>query len=345
MPKVLIIESRRHDPWRNLALEAFLLDIFPAKQAEEGLDAILYLWQNENTVVIGRNQNAWAECKTALLEAEGGKLARRSTGGGAVFHDLGNLNFSLIVPRRTFSLDDNFGLIVRAVAKLGIRAERSGRNDVLTDGRKFSGNAFSLRQDVGLHHGTLLVNSDYARVARYLTVSPAKLQAKGVSSVRSRIINLSEINPELSISAVVAAMEAAFVEQFGGTNSEVLRLSDAEFDEQEGLRQLCGHYGSWEWRYGETITFDASVETRMDWGFFGLGIQVGGGHVANLKVQSDALDCDFLERVSTRLQGCRFHSSDLASAVLETSCQGESLGQSREQMRRDIADLVLAQGW
>ena len=345
MPKVLIIESHCHDPWRNLALEAFLLDVFPAKQAEAGLDAILYLWQNENTVVIGRNQNAWAECKTAMLEAEGGKLARRSTGGGAVFHDLGNLNFSLIVPRQTFSLDDNFGLIVKAVAKLGILAERSGRNDVLTEGRKFSGNAFSLRQNVGLHHGTLLVHSDYARVARYLTVSPAKLQAKGVSSVRSRIINLREINPELSIPDVAAAMESAFVEQFGGMNPEVLRLDDAAFEEHDGLHKLCGHYGSWAWRYGETIAFDASVETRLDWGFFGLGFKVGEGHVVSLKVQSDALDCDFLERVSTRLQGCRFHSSDLASAVLEASCSGEGFGHSREQMRQDIADLLLEQGW
>src|SRR5512133_3057601 len=108
MTHAMIITSQQHDPWYNLALEDYLMDML-GRQPD--LQAVLYLWQNENTVVIGRNQNAWAECLTGQLEAEGGRLARRSTGGGAVFHDLGNLNFSLILPRRSFHLDVNFDMI------------------------------------------------------------------------------------------------------------------------------------------------------------------------------------------------------------------------------------------
>jgi lipoate-protein ligase A len=148
MPNALIVYATEHDPWFNLAFEAYLME-----QLEEGrFDAVLYLWQNDNTVVIGRNQNAWVECNTGLLETEGGRLARRSTGGGAVFHDLGNLNFSILLPRDRFDIGRNFAMLLDAVADQGIHAERSGRNDILADGLKFSGNAFSLKKRAGLHH-------------------------------------------------------------------------------------------------------------------------------------------------------------------------------------------------
>jgi len=104
---ILIVKSQSHNPFFNLALEDFLLQQMAGVQ-KDTLQAILYLWQNENTVVIGRNQNAWAECKTELLEAEGGRLARRTTGGGAVFHDLGNLNFSFLMPQADFDIGRNF---------------------------------------------------------------------------------------------------------------------------------------------------------------------------------------------------------------------------------------------
>ena len=213
MPKLLLVRSKKHDPYHNLALEDHLVSLLQADADKpDGLRGILYLWQNQDTVVIGRNQNAWSECQTGLLENEGGRLARRTTGGGAVYHDLGNLNFSLILPRRNFNLDDNFAMIISAVASQGIIAERSGRNDVLAGGRKFSGNAFSLRQDAGLHHGTLLIESDYTRLARYLNVAPAKLQAKGVASVKSRVINLCELCPTISVAAMFNAMEQAFLD-------------------------------------------------------------------------------------------------------------------------------------
>ena len=144
------------DPWHNLAVEALLFDTL-------GRDArVLYLWQNRNTVVIGRHQNAWKECRVKLLEDEGGVLARRSTGGGAVYHDLGNLNFSFVMPRSEDDLRRRLNVVRRAVAAFGIETEFTGRNDLVVSagGGKFSGSAFRYTNAVALHHGTLMVDVD-----------------------------------------------------------------------------------------------------------------------------------------------------------------------------------------
>lgn len=352
MPEALIIHSRQHDPWFNLALEEYLMEQMQADESgADGLQAILYLWQNQDTVVIGRNQNAWAECLTGLLEAEGGRLARRSTGGGAVFHDLGNLNFSLILPRQKYNLDDNFAMILAAVASQGITAERSGRNDILAGGLKFSGNAFSLRQSVGLHHGTLLVHSDYRRVGRYLTVAPAKLQAKGVASVRSRITNLQVINPAVTVDSLAKAMENAFLAQFcsqatpAGLNWQICRSTDQEYESAARLLQLQARYASWAWRYGETIQFDATVEQRFSWGMIQLGFQVAKGLVSQAKIYSDALDSDFIDSLPAVFNGCRFHSAALAGEVRQAAGQEGGFGTPRTQMVDDLALLLLEQNW
>jgi lipoate-protein ligase A len=205
--KIKLYESNSFDPYLNLATEQYLMET-----VEEDA-CILFLWQNQNTVVIGKNQNAWKECRTALLSEEGGFLARRLSGGGAVFHDLGNLNFTFLLPQSEYDLDRQFSVIAEAVSLLGLKGERSGRNDVLAEGRKFSGNAFYKNGRQAYHHGTLLIDVDMNKLGRYLNPSKAKLQAKGVDSVRSRVVNLKELSPAVTIESMKDAMSVCAINE------------------------------------------------------------------------------------------------------------------------------------
>ena len=206
--RLLVCRSRSFDPYENLALEEALLS-----RVGEG-ELILYLWQNEGTVVIGRNQNPWKECRTALLAEEGGHLARRLSGGGAVFHDRGNLNFTFLMNEADYDLPRQLTVLERACRSLGIPAQRSGRNDLLAEGRKFSGNAFYKHNGKAYHHGTLMLDVDMERVSRYLSPSKAKLAAKGVDSVRSRVVNLREFVPELTIERLADALVDALIDVY-----------------------------------------------------------------------------------------------------------------------------------
>ena len=227
---LLTYESGSFDPFLNLATEQHLLDTV------EGGCCLLYLWQNQNTVVIGKNQNPWAECRASLLESEGGHLARRLSGGGAVFHDLGNLNFTFLVPTEDYDLGKQQRVLLEACQSFGIPAELSGRNDLTADGRKFSGNAFYHNGPRSYHHGTLLVNVDGEKLSRYLTPTRAKLEAKGVPSVRSRVVNLMELCPSLSIDGLKKALVEAF-EKVYGLKSAPRILTEADTARIGSLRE------------------------------------------------------------------------------------------------------------
>ena len=213
--KLKLYRGQSFDPFFNLAVEEYLL-----QNTDEGC-CTLYLWQNQNTVVIGRNQNAFKECRTTLLENEGGKLARRLSGGGAVFHDLGNLNFTFLVPTADYDLDKQLKVIELACEKLGVKVERSGRNDILADGRKFSGNAFYKNGPRAYHHGTLMVDVDREKMSRYLNPSKAKLSSKGVDSVRSRVVNLKELASDTTIELLSEKLAEAFEEVYGLPYEEI----------------------------------------------------------------------------------------------------------------------------
>ncbi len=197
--------------WHNLAVEELLFDALGSRAR------VFYLWQNRHTVVIGRHQNAWKECRVKLLEEEGGCLARRSSGGGAVYHDLGNLNFSFILPREEYDVRRQLEVVRRAVAEFGIDTRFTGRNDLVIagSGAKFSGNAFRFSGGAGLHHGTVMVRVAMDLLSRYLAPDEGKLRAKGIDSVRSRVCNLAEINPAIEIPALREALARAFVAEYG----------------------------------------------------------------------------------------------------------------------------------
>ena len=320
-----ICEGAGFDPHYNIALEKFLLETVPEETC------ILYLWQNKNTVVIGRNQNAWVECRTSLLEQEDGKLARRLSGGGAVFHDLGNLNFTFIMRQEDYDLDRQFDVILTACRNLGIRAEKSGRNDLLAEGCKFSGNAFYHSQGRSYHHGTLLVDVDMDKLSRYLTPSKAKLEAKGVSSVRSRVTNLKQLRPDLTIGLMKQYMKDAFSQVYG-LEAAPVKLSEEDIAVIENdARRL----GSWDWCYGPKLPFSFSCEDRFAWGGIQLQLQVESGHIQRADVYSDAMDWSLAQTVSASLTGCRFALEDMCSAL------ARQLGDT--EFREDICQMLSRQ--
>ncbi len=301
--RLSIYRSVSTDPYRNLAVEQMLLE-----SVGEG-QCILYLWRNENTVVVGRNQNPWKECRISLLEAEGGHLARRLSGGGAVFHDLGNLNFTFLMPQADYDLDRQLAVIQRAVESLGIPTERSGRNDILANGQKFSGNAFYKNGKQAYHHGTLLVDADMERLGRYLSPSKAKLRAKGVDSVRSRVVNLKALCPELSVERLTQALEQAFSEVYDLPVAAVAAL------DEETVDALTARNGSWDWKFGQKLPFSYSCEGRFPWGGVELAFQVESGQIQAVKAYSDAMDWEIAPELEQALTGCRFQKEALLERI------------------------------
>lgn len=299
--RLLVAESRSFDPHFNLALEESLL-----RSANDAV--ILYLWQNQNTVVIGRNQNPWKECRTALLQQEGGHLARRLSGGGAVFHDLGNLNFTFLMPQSCYDLDRQLDVICKAVRSFGIEAQRSGRNDVLANGRKFSGNAFYKNGRQAYHHGTLLIDADMEKLSRYLNPPKAKLAARGVDSVRSRVGNLRELNEGITVAAMKEALAEAFAEIYGGP---------VENFEPECDPALADRYRSWEWNYGQKLPFTFEWEDRLSFGCVRIEAQVENGIILSNRVWTDAMDWQLPERIEAALTGSRLDRAELAAKAPE----------------------------
>ena len=321
MPKLII--STQTNPYLNVAVENHLLS-----QPSDG-DITLYLWQNRRTVVIGQNQNPYAECDVAQLEQDGGYLMRRSTGGGAVFHDLGNLNFSFVVPYEMYDLMRQFSVLQRAVAAYGLATEVSGRNDVLCQGRKFSGNAFAKGKNQRLHHGTILIRTDVEQLQRYLKVKPAKLQKHGVASVQSRVVNLSELVPEITAQNIIPRLISAFEQEYGAP------LHTIDFDTVAALpdvQELYSEFASAKWKYGRWQQFVAQQSAQFDWGGVEVAVQVdeAAGIIRSVDIASDSLFPDIIEQAQQLLTGASIHQPPAISHLPEQA----------QQMLRDIFSLL-----
>ncbi len=297
--------SRSLDGWENLAMDEWFLDHMDPE------DMVLHFYVNQNAVIIGKNQNPWKECALGVMETDGVQLVRRITGGGAVYHDEGNLNFSFITGKDRYDVQKQLGMILQAVRSFGIDCEFSGRNDLLAEGRKFSGNAFCLRKDMRQHHGTLLIRSDMGRLQKYLQVDPRKIKSKGIESVRSRVCNLSELSPSITVQTMLEAIrvscEAIYgkVEEFRPTPEQVAQVMS--YVEKQR---------SWQWRLGRTPSFDLELDTRFPWGGVQLLLTLKEGAISEVKVYSDAMDPQLPEELERRLTGIRFGSHPMADALL-----------------------------
>lgn len=283
------------DGWRNLAIDEHLLNTLQPGQ----LCLLLYI--NNNAVILGKNQNPWAECNLEKLEADSVQLVRRCSGGGAVYHDNGNLNYSFIAAEGRYDEERQTSLILHTLERFGINAQSSGRNDLTVDGKKVSGTAFCTRGKNRQQHGTLLIDADLTKLGSYLTVAPQKLEAKGIRSVRSRVCNLIEKNPSISVDAVARTLQEEFRREYADFEKYM-----PDEQAQRGIEVLYERNRSWAWTLGKAPAFDYTLEDRFDFGMARLCLNVQNGLIQEVKLYTDALDPELPERVEAQLSGKRF---------------------------------------
>lgn len=303
--KVLI--SNTTNPAVNLAVEEYLLN------ALKNNEMILFLWQNENTVVIGRNQNPWKECDYSKLEADGGTLVRRLSGGGAVYHDLGNLNYTFLSMKTENRINENIDIIIDALKTMGIHAEFSGKNDILADDLKISGNAYYEENNKLCHHGTLLINANMSKLGNYLLVSKLKLQSKGIDSVKSRVINLKQINADITVENTKKALIKSFFFKFGEGEVQIM---DDDFISDE--KRFIDKYQSWSWNFGSSPEFNISLESRFKWGGFEMNLLVNDGMIKEASVYTDALNTHLSQTVIEKMLNQPLKSEGLAEVLNQT---------------------------
>lgn len=317
-----IFISASTDPWFNLAVEECIFRQMPANQK------VLYLWRNADTVVIGRGQNPWKECNTRRMEADQVKLARRQSGGGAVFHDLGNTNFTFMAGKPGYDKSVSTAIILHALASLGINASASGRNDLIVQTeqgeRKISGSAYRETPDRGFHHGTLLLSADLSRLANYLNPDPKKLASKGIASVRSRVANLNEIRADIDHEIICEAIQHAFVAYY---SSDDIAMPVVEYISPENMPDLpkfAEQYAiqkSWEWNFGKAPEFTHLLEQRFDWGGVELHFDVYKGHISQVKSYTDSLYPELIEAVEARLMGCIYNHVEVTQRLASLNVQ------------------------
>ncbi len=293
------------DPAFNLALEECLLQWLPADHP-----GLFLLWQNAPSVIVGRHQVTLDEIDSDFVRRRGLPVVRRMTGGGAVYHDLGNLNFSFMENahgRKTVDFARYLRPVCTALAGLGVQASLTGRNDLEAGGRKISGSAQSLRQGRILHHGTLLVSLDFGELVQALHVDPDKIRSKGVASVRSRVANISEFwAPGSSMESLRAALLRHCADGEGKLEPEVLRAAE-ELAERK--------YRSWDWNYGASPAFSLQRRERFPWGLVDWRLDVRDGTIRDCRICGDFFATADIAGLEERLRGVRCQSAALAGAL------------------------------
>jgi lipoate-protein ligase A len=315
------METGSTDPRFNLAFEEYVLT-----HRREG--DYLLLWQNDNAIIVGRNQNTAQEINRDFVAAHGIRVVRRITGGGAVYHDLGNLNYSFLTDAgnaEELTMERFTRPVVAALRGLGLRAEASGRNDILVEGRKVSGTAQRLTGGRILHHGTLLFDSKPEMVAGALRVDPSKFASKSAKSVRSRIGNIRPFLPrDMDLPAFWAYLKTVLA----GEGFVSSALTEAELAGVARLR--AEKYDTWEWNFGRSPAFDLTNRRRFPGGLLEAGVSVKDGRIRAVRFWGDFLGVRDLAPLEQALTGTLYREEDVAR-VLRRQNLGELFGTITEE--------------
>lgn len=302
MSQIRYLQTDSTDPAYNLAFEEFV-----HKNRLQG--NYLILWQNHNAVIVGRNQNTLAEINREFVEANGIRVVRRNTGGGAVYHDMGNLNYSFITDAADQDSSAFTQPVVQALQKLGLDAAATGRNDILVSGKKVSGTAQYRTGGRILHHGTLLFDSNPDMIAGSLNPDPTKFQSKGIRSVRSRVGNIrSSLPRDMTLEEFWDYLKCALADDMIPD-----ALSPAELSQVEKLK--AEKYDTWQWNYGTGPKFGTEVRRRWPGGLLEIHLTVTHGHIQSLQIFGDFLALTSTDELIRSLTGCPYHRQAITDAL------------------------------
>lgn len=300
---MIYIENNSTDPTYNLAFEEYVFKNLCSD------DTVLLLWQNKPSVIIGRYQNTIEEINPGFIEEKSIRVVRRMTGGGAVYHDLGNLNYSFIIPDAEAEMDfKTFSRpLIKALRRLGIAAEQTGRNDVTIDGKKISGNAQFYNKKGLLHHGTILYDSQLDAVQDALKVKEGKIASKGIKSVRSRVTN---IRPFVNRDMDVNQFKQFLLKEFSD-NEQLKEYALSDKEKAEITRIADEKYRTWEWNHGSSPKSNIERERYFNGGYVKVLMDVDDGLIKNLKIYGDFFGAEDIEDVEKAFIGVKYVRNDV----------------------------------
>lgn len=324
MMKYIVNES--HNPYYNLAFEEFVL-------TEMSIDDDYFLlWQNEPTIVIGKNQNTLEEINSEYVKEKNIHVVRRLSGGGAVYHDLGNLNFTFIVNHHQ---DDEFDFkkftkpVINALKKIGVEAYFNSRNDLEIDGKKFSGNAQYIKKGRLLHHGTLMFNSEIEELVRALSISDDKIISKGIKSVRSRVTNIADyMDKKITLDEFKKILLEYLQLELGGF--QVYHLTESEKLEVEAL--MNQRYNTWDWNYGQSPAFNIKKQKKFDHGKVEALIDVREGYIETIKFYGDFFGNGDMREIEALLTGKKYEEKAIREVLTDIDINKYFLGFNSDQL-------------
>ena len=328
-----LLESYNTNPYYNLALEQYVFDNLDRSHS------YFMLWQNDNTIVVGKHQNTAEEINASYVKENNITVVRRLSGGGAVYHDLGNLNFTFItdhIDGQIFDFSTFCKPVAKALASMGVKVEISGRNDMTIDGKKFSGNAMYMKEGRVMHHGTLMFDSNPQIMEQALRVSKDKIESKGVKSVRGRVTN---IKPYLSENITMDEFRQA-LRKFMISENNMLPYTLTEQDLQSIHHLQETVYSQWEWNYGTSPSYTIRKKRRIEnCGSIEIFINVGKkGIIEDISFYGDYFGNGNPNELTAVLKGHQIEEHSLSEAL-----EGIDVGYYINNLKRnELLDILLS---
>lgn len=326
------IVNTSNDPAYNVALEAY------AFQKLTDIDEIFILWINEPAIIIGRHQNTIQEINKEFIDKNGIHVVRRLSGGGAVYHDLNNLNYTIIsnnTQEGAFDFQTFSKPVIDTLAKLGVKAEFTGRNDLEINGQKFAGNAQAYYKGRMMHHGCLLFDVDMSVLGQALKVSKDKIESKGIKSVRARVTNIVDhLSDKITVQEFSDAILAQMKEEYPEMDEYV--LSDAELSEIQAMRD--NQFATWDWTYGKAPEYTIERGVRYPAGKITTYANVENSTIKSVKIFGDFFGVKPVDDIEKMLEGVRYDYKDVLAALKTADTSQYFSRMTPEEITKAIVD-------